>query len=197
MSEREEIRSHITDSVAASGLAWWHHAALAALDRDHVIGIWSRDRADLYLLRFWLTPPRPSDEPGHKWESADSVLLHYILRPDDATALHDHPWGFTTTVLSGGYLADMPGQSWLDDMGDGVHSNAARRRTGPRDRRQVAMPVGDTQTLLAGDLHAIVRVLPSTWTLVRTGDRHAWGWGFHPAGLPWADHAVYLKSRPG
>jgi hypothetical protein len=52
----------------------------------------------LYLKRLWLikTP----------WFA---VMLHWILRPDYARDLHDHPWWFIAFVLRGGYRELLPG----------------------------------------------------------------------------------------
>lgn len=48
---------------------------------------------ELYLRR-WYLKGRGTDE---QW------FLHNIRLPDAGRELHDHPWDFTTKILSGGY----------------------------------------------------------------------------------------------
>lgn len=47
----------------------------------------------LYLRRFYLTPP------GWKYK----VFLHHIAESDSGRDFHDHPFGFLSIILSGGY----------------------------------------------------------------------------------------------
>jgi hypothetical protein len=49
-----------------------------------------------YVIRWRLETP---------WGSA---RLHHWLAPDDDRARHDHPWGFRTFVLWGGYTDSSP-----------------------------------------------------------------------------------------
>lgn len=50
-----------------------------------------------YIWRLHLTP--------YKWwpKKWSRIYLHVMGRPDDDRELHDHPWGFRTIVLWGGY----------------------------------------------------------------------------------------------
>ncbi len=56
----------------------------------------------VYLRRFYLF--------RSKWFGMNfgDVYLHHIVRSDDDPDPHDHPWGFTGLILSGGYMD----QSW-------------------------------------------------------------------------------------
>jgi hypothetical protein len=38
-----------------------------------------------------------------------SVRVHHWIGPDDDRAFHDHPWGFLTFVVRGGYIDYHPG----------------------------------------------------------------------------------------
>lgn len=41
------------------------------------------------------------------------VYVHHLLRSDHRDALHDHPWGFVTWLLSSGYWEHTPaGRCW-------------------------------------------------------------------------------------
>ena len=48
-----------------------------------------------YMIRLHLTP--------WKWWTLPRLYLHILGRPDEDREYHDHPWGFTTLVLWGGY----------------------------------------------------------------------------------------------
>lgn len=125
-----------------------------------------------YLLRWHLTPKGN----GPAW------YLHCMVRPDSVKDPHDHPWDFTTWVLSGGY----------DET---VTRNFSTRRIRSRVR------AGQFHHRAASYRHVITRVLPDTWTLVRAGDRVT-DWGFYePAPgpeawrfVPWRE---YVSRRPG
>lgn len=166
---------------------WWKRAAAAAYAAGHSRIITGRNDGDAYLLRFWLTPPEKGDDQG--FESGNSVLLHVFARGDDDAALHDHPWDFQTTILSGGYWEHLPSAFWerylaacTDVQLRGPQWNARRefRDTGATVRHQ------------ATDLHCVGEVLPNTVTLVRTGPRIR-SWGFHPEGEPWVPYKQFLK----
>jgi hypothetical protein len=163
-----------------AGQGWWYGAAIACLHAGHVCFIPTRNGRRLYLVRCWLTPPKVSAED--RFDSGDSVLLHYFAEPDDDGALHDHPWAFRTTVLSGGYWEELPG-SFVSKTGPGP------MRT---DLRSIG--AGATVEHQANDLHAVASISPETWTLVRTGPRVR-DWGFHPAGKPWVGWREYLAGK--
>lgn len=158
---------------------WYERAAVEAHARGHSRFISARNLDELYMLRFWLTPPVKSDDEG--LESGGSVLLHHFIRADDDASLHDHPWDFDTTILVGGYREHLPPLDW-----------DAHYIAGPRwDERIVPHVAGATVRHQAAELHCVGAVDPGTWTLVRTGPRSR-GWGFHPPGLPWTPAKVFL-----
>lgn len=158
--------------------AWWHRAAAEAV----LLGRWQeivdqRSR-ELYLARFWLSPPLDGEASDRTVpEAASSCLLHWIVRPDPNGAFHDHPWDFQSVVISGRYREE--------------------RRDGIDDDRSWFVDLhGPSRGLIvraASDLHRIVEVLGDTWTLVTTGPRVR-EWGFVSAGstqwLPYRDFLV-------
>src|SRR6202035_3956595 len=123
-------------------------------------------------VRFWMQAMpaviRPaSPAQAVKYDSGNSVLLHYFCRGDDDASLHDHPWDFSTTILAGGYVEHRPPTAW---------NNAAG--VGPEwDQRHLTWHAGDTIRHLAEDLHCVGKVNQGTWTLVRTGPKRR-EWGF-------------------
>lgn len=179
---------------------WYELAAWLAIMQGHCCAILSRDGRDLYLLRCWLSAPRAGDD--QRWDSGSSVLLHWIRRPDSDADLHDHPWDFVTTPITGGYSEALPTNTWpgkLLGYGPPEQSSPIWRRT------------GETVVRKAEDLHRIVELEkpgernhrgdwipidkpPVAWTLVRTGPRRR-SWGFHPAGKPWVPWAAYLDEN--
>ena len=157
---------------------WWERAAADAIMRGAFRVIPSRDGTQPYLLRCWLTPALPSGA-GEVFESGDSVLLHLFLQADDDHALHSHPWAFSTTILSGGYLEALPPDGWFPaDPGPAIEEW----------RTKVRLP-GDRVDHLARDCHAVAYIHANTWTLVRTGPKER-TWFFHPPGerpVPWRE----------
>lgn len=174
MSARDELLRLASDWVNGKP---WERAAFDAMSRGRFRAIPSRTGNHLYLARFWLTPPVHCDD--HEFESGNSILLHHIVRADDDSAVHDHPWDFATRVLSGGYLERRPDSI----IRDGDH--------GPCEFHRVFHNAGEDVRRYATDLHLIESVLPDTWTLVTTGPRTR-EWGFHPAGEPWVPWRRFL-----
>lgn len=162
--------------------AWWHRAAAEAV----LLGRWQeivdqRSR-ELYLARFWLSPPLDAPAAGRTVpEAASSCLLHWIVRPDPNGAFHDHPWDFQSVVVSGGYREE-------------------RRESSDNDAPWLVDLHGPTRGLIvrsASDLHRIVEVLGATWTLVTTGPRVR-EWGFVPAGTTqWFPYRDFLARSGG
>lgn len=161
--------------------AWWHRSAAEAV----LLGRWQeivdQRSGALYLARFWLSPPLEGAGRGEVPESASSCLLHWIVRPDPDDAFHDHPWDFTSVILSGGYREDRreaDDKAWAYT----VEQEAAARNLILRD---------------ATDLHRIVQVYGETWTLVKTGPRVR-EWGFMAAKSPqWVPYREFLARASG
>lgn len=163
--------------------SWWVQEAVRAYRAGRFRLILGRGDKDVYLARFWLVKPPAGEEDGAP-ESANSVMIHFFPRGDDDPSLHDHPWAFWTTILSGGYEEHLPPEDWTGADGLGPDWQA----------RKVVRLAGDTIGHRATDLHCVGRVFPNTWSLVRTGPRVR-TWGFHPPGEPWVGYAEYLTAR--
>lgn len=85
-----------------------------------------------------------------------SVRLHHWLAPDDDRAPHDHPWGFTTFVLKGGYTDASP------DGDEHLRAPAIRHRD-------------------AEHQHTVYPDEGGAWTVIVTGPKVR-SWGFWVAG---------------
>lgn len=179
---QNEIISQLVDEWKPSD-TWYHRAAVAALKTDRFFLIPTRERSGPYMLRMWLSPPlltRKSDD-RERFQSADSLLLHYFFRGDDDQALHDHPWDFRTRILAGGYLEHLPPHAWTRGS-----------KLGPAwDKHIVSHGKGTEVSHWAEDLHCVGVVQPGTFTLVETGQERR-VWGFHPQGQEWIKSTDYL-----
>ncbi len=129
-------------------LAWLEKFAdRYALERFDI----GRPSAGTYLTR-WTLYGKRTEGTGR------AVFLHHFHRSEDDDALHDHPWGFTSVILSGGYY------EWTADR----RGKVGRRWYGP----------GRVLTRRATHRHRVE--LPSgrdCWTLVFRGAKEK-SWSF-------------------
>lgn len=158
---------------------WFERAAVTALGLGRFENIMDRKGESLYLLRSWLHEPATYG-PDNAHSSANACMLHYFVRPDDDGSCHDHPWDFTSVVLTGGYTEFSPLPNWVPCMGGPAYGE--QRRDFMANQRIVHK---------ADDLHAISYVIADTWTMVQTGPKVR-TWGFHPPGKPWVPWRTYL-----
>lgn len=170
---------------------WWFCEMMTSLTQGWVHWIPNRARTDLYLARFWITPPETNyavegiEEPP--LESGNSLLLHWFNSGDDDRALHDHPWDFRTTIMQGAYMEHLPEDYWLAALPSPLDP-------GPSwDANRVFRSEGQTICHAAEDLHCVGDTMLDTVTLVRTGSRRR-VWGFHPPGKPWLMSAAFLNK---
>ena len=106
-----------------------------------------------------------------------AVRVHEILRSDDGRDPHDHPWGYVTVILKGGYF-----ETRYDDKGEFV----SRKWHGP----------GSILYRPAGSWHRLD--LPNgmvTTTLFITG-RKVQSWGFNVNGVK-VPYYEYLAEKKG
>ena len=164
--EVAESVERLTRAVGRPDTPWWQVAAHQAWLKGWYSFIPTRSGDGLYLRRFWINEPTWSSTG--RPESESSLMLHWFRRPDSDSALHDHPWGFETTVLDGCYIEKTP-------------------------EGEVSRFSGKTHTVPAHGLHAVVGFCEDTWTMVRTGPRVR-EWGFDAPG-GWQSHEEYLKAR--
>ena len=175
---------------ASTDREWWEHAALDCATKGHYFTIMDRKWQEPYLSRFWLTTPVQRNDmdrnDGLVWESRNSVLLHYFHKADDAGALHDHPWPFSTCVLAGGYVEERASSDWFD----GVINTLVPGLLRPQINMRL---VGDTAKCDVHTPHRVATIEPDTWTLVMTGDKYDHEWGFYPEGKARVGWREYLN----
>lgn len=133
-----------------------------------------------YLSRYFLLRKA---KPGDEEDAADrpfSVFLHYFHRGDEDVELHNHPWGFSfSIVLTNGYLEER----WT--------------RYGVRTRK---IRPGSLNILRSSDFHRVDLINPNkgAWTVFFAG-RRVQDWGFwhpqhRPEFVPWR---TFVKNRDG
>lgn len=164
-------------------LPWWKQAALSCIDANRCHLITSRDGSMVYMLRCWLSHPKPS-VPGvsSRYESGNATLLHWILQPDDIPHLHNHPWAFQTHILSGGYVEQRGGTSPFHES---AYAPGCTIKAGLGDFHRITSHLcgpGDPHTGIGG-----------TWSLVHTGARLQ-PWSFLIDGCE-RDAEIYLRNK--
>lgn len=139
----------------------------------------------IYLRRFYL----------YRGKKRPHIFLHHILRSDDDRALHDHPWAFTSIMLSGRYteispFTDQRMESFYDVRFDpcyGGHLFSERIRAfaiirhKAQDRHRLYLNPGET-----------------VWTLVFAGERERdWGFWMHGEFTHWKKFTEKMKGMAG
>jgi hypothetical protein len=136
---------------------------------------------DPYLTRFYLTK-RAVEQPldPNASSKAFGVYLHYFHRGDDDAALHNHPWGWSFSIIfTNGYVEER----W---------DPKARRI-----QRRILRP-GSINVIRANDFHRVDLLDQSrgAWTLFFSGERVREEWGFWLPGVhKFIPHLKFVRSR--
>ena len=125
---------------------------------DLIIG---PDKNDPYMLRWHLIP-------RNRWFN---IYLHKILKDDDDSALHDHPWWSLGMILRGSYLEIAP------------------------DGKKVRFPFRPVFRR-ATQLHRLVVLSGPVWTIFTTGPRiREWGFACPKGWIPWTEFVERLDGQ--
>jgi hypothetical protein len=144
------------------------------------------DRTNIYLVRL-----RIVETP---WLAC---YLHSIRRPDSTRALHNHPWGFVSLLLRGGYT-----EVFAPDLDAAVdyakHPLLTPRKYGsppPRSWFRHFGP-GSVHRIRHGEFHVIADLdRRPIWTLLLVGPRRT-GWGFATE-RGFLDEETYQREQRG
>ncbi len=139
-------------------------------------------------LLSWLTTPRLILRRGQdqlayltRWGIRTrylSIFIHRFEGPDPGDHLHDHPWGFVSFILRGGY----------DELRAPVESATLRARVAaggrwnllPGSPMSYRFPFNAINVMPLSTAHTITYAIPGTLTLVICGrKRDGKGWGFY------------------
>jgi len=106
------------------------------------------------------------------------VYVHEILRSDEDPELHDHPWDFTTILLSGGYSEEVP----VKEFGNWQAG----------ETKKILWPRWSIIRHKADDLHRLDIEKP-VWTLFIAGKSRR-DWGFLTKS-GWKYHRDFLREK--
>lgn len=100
------------------------------------------------------------------------LRLHHILRSDDRSHFHDHPFGFVSLILAGGYIEFRPNQD-----------------------PQIYRP-GSVVVRRAEDLHNLELRERSAWTLLLTTPFYReWGFATEHGWIGAGNYDIWKKAR--
>lgn len=136
---------------------------------------------DPYLTRFYLTKRSvPPVDDGSDPDKRLGVYLHYFHRGDEDAALHNHPWGWSfSVILTNGYV---------EERWDPKARRIRKRRVCP----------GSINVIRANDFHRVDLIDQSrgAWTLFFSGKRVREDWGFWLPGVhKFVPHHNFSRSR--
>lgn len=125
------------------------------------------ETGELYLRRFFINPTR-------KNQGYSRIYLHKFYRGDQDRHPHDHPWGFTSLILKGGYHEETPcGCSWGGCVKLKWYRPLSLLRRPATWRHRVVIAEGHT-----------------AWTLVFTGPKErSWGFFTEKGFCPWRSYS--------
>jgi hypothetical protein len=137
---------------------------------------WSRTP---YLSRWFLF----GSSHDSKFMGGRAVMLHRF-HASDAPEPHDHPWGFVSIIISGGYWEETPGPQWDPEHPDPKHIQRRWYGAGRILKRK------------ADSIHSIA-IKPGTEpvTLILRGCKEkSWGFFCNSKGfVAWKEH--FLNSK--
>lgn len=83
-------------------------------------------------------------------------MLHHFSREEPHANPHDHPWGFETEILVGGYVEEVfhvePSGTWSSELVDRT-PGTLHRIEADHIHRIVGLPAGDCWTLVRPGPH--------------------------------------------
>lgn len=158
-----------------------------------------RSGTDELYLRRWFIYPRDKDFDKNKGKGR--LYLHKFYRGDEDPYLHDHPWPFTSLILTGGYWEETPfwnslqSTSWspaqvfefLSPTPYTRLSLVQKHSTDPEKRRVTFYPRFSILRRPAEWQHRVIlEGTKPVWTLVKTGVKErSWGFWVNNKLCPW------------
>lgn len=132
----------------------------------------------LYLRRFYIIRKGPF-----------KLFLHFINRSDNDRHMHDHPWDFSSLILSGGYMEELP--PWFPRVIRNTMFIKAPNTFSYRKAKPFSIVKNKAEHLHRVQLHYKEDgTLIPAWTLVHAGEaRRVWGF-LDDNG--WKDWRTYL-----
>jgi hypothetical protein len=136
---------------------------------------------DLYLRRFFIYP-RNKDFSQNKGKRR--VYLHKFYRGDEDLHLHDHPWPFTSFILTRGYWEETP---WRPDLlGWKKGDIPTDGQNGEWRFKRFYRPFSILKRPAVWQHRVILKDKKPVWTIVRTGVKErSWGFIINGKQCPW------------
>ena len=103
-----------------------------------------------------------------------AIYIHQIMKSDEDIHLHDHPWAFTSVILSGAYQ-----EMWKPDPKTYLRYD---------NRYQ-----GDVVVHAATDAHKLTLLSKEVWTMVFTSGRQR-VWGYQTP-MGWIPNDQYREMK--
>jgi hypothetical protein len=149
----------------------------------HPVILWIIGLILLYVLNLWMTREDITrDDTGalylrrfFLWKGGRGkprLLLHRFSRGDEDPHLHDHPWSFTSLILTRGYYEET-----LDIVSTGGQYIQVYEAEGERRRRAFYPRFSILQRPAEWRHRVILKDNKPVWTLVWTGGKTR-DWGF-------------------
>lgn len=158
------------------------------------------DSPDIYLRR-WFIYPRDKDFGKNKGKGR--WYLHKFYRGDEDPHMHDHPWPFTSLILTRGYWEETPFVFNDPNLNDEQKSHSIQTYVpGTSDpRRQVWYPPFSLLRRPATWKHRVVlQGTKPVWTIVKTGIKErSWGFWIMDKLCPWRgykDGVCWCDGQP-
>jgi hypothetical protein len=141
------------------------------------------DSPDIYLRRFFLYP---RDKDFGKNKGKGRLYLHKFYRGDEDPHLHDHPWSFTSLILTRGYWEETPLQGSIVPLGYTF-------LTSPDGTEHRKMKFYPRFSLLRRPDEWKHRVIlkdnTPVWTIVKTAPKsRSWGFWIRETFCPWRQY---------
>lgn len=141
---------------------------------------------DVYLRR-WFISPRNKDMK----KLQPRIYLHKFYRGDEDPHLHDHPWPFTSLILTRGYWEETP-VSQSRDPRISLKSMATSQyfhRDGEQYRNVFYSAFSVLRRPSEWKHRVILKDKKPVWTIIRTGPKER-SWGFWIKGklCPWRQY---------
>lgn len=148
------------------------------------------DTNDIYLRRFFIYP---RDKDFGKNKGKGRLYLHKFYRGDEDPHLHDHPWPFTSLILTRGYFEETYAFGEEDVYLSDKERADSKWRTEPGDdrwrRRIFYKPFSLLRRPATWKHRVVLADKQPVWTIVKTGPKER-GWGFWVADklCPWRNY---------
>jgi hypothetical protein len=160
------------------------------------VDIYRDGTTDIYLRRFFIYPRNKEFQPN---EFKPRIYLHKFYRGDEDPHLHDHPWPYTSLILTRGYFEETPINEVMDFKefisdeeylsSEIVDGNGDQAFPSNWRRRILYKPWTLLRRPAVWKHRVILRDGKPAWTLIKTGKKER-SWGF------WTDDKSELDFCP-